>query len=93
MSEQKEQKIPKVGMHVRMEWLDSAEAPGWSYGNEEPKLYPRSIISLGTVVGRTPLGIVLCAHVSEPNSGDGERGYLSLLSVPYGAILEWKALK
>ena len=86
-------KIPSVGTHVLLQWVDSAEAPGWEYSTEEPKLYPRLITSRGTIVGRTPLGIVLSAHVSEPSAADGERGYLSLLAIPNGCVLKCEVLK
>lgn len=85
--------VPKVGTHVCIEWVDASESPGWNYTTTEPKLYPRQITSRGTIVGRTPLGIVLCAHVSEPSTEDGERGFLSLLAIPYGAVLDVKVLK
>lgn len=67
--------------------MDAAEAPGWNYFSEPPKLYPRLIESHGTIVGKTALGIVLSAHVSEAST-DGETGYLSLLAIPFGAILK-----
>jgi hypothetical protein len=81
-------KLPPVGAYVLMQWVDAAEAPGWQYSAEEPKLWPRMITSRGTIVGRTPLGVVLCSHISEPSTGDNERGYLSLLAIPNGAILK-----
>ena len=70
-----------------LQWVDSSEAQGWQYSATEPKLYPRLITSRGTLVGRTPLGIVLSAHISE-SSMDGERGYLGLLAIPFGAIIK-----
>lgn len=82
-----DQKQLKVGAVVKLEWLDAAEVPGWSY-SKEPKLFPRLITSRGTIVGKTPLGIVLSAHVSEVSETDGERGYLSLLAIPFGCVLK-----
>lgn len=85
-------KLPQVGQHVLVEWVDSAEAPGWQYSNSEPKLWPRLITSRGTVVGRTALGIVLSAHISEAST-DGSKGYLGLLAIPHGCILKCTVLK
>jgi len=73
--------------------VDAAEVPGWQYTTQEPKFFPRLITSRGTVVGRTPLGLVLSAHISEPDSESGERGYLSLLAVPNGCVLKCEVLK
>lgn len=81
-------KLPSVGSHVVLQWLDAAEAPGWQYSSEEPQLFPRLIESRGTVVARTALGLVLSAHISESGGQDGERGYLSLLAIPNGCILK-----
>lgn len=86
-------KLPPVGSHVVLQWLDSAEAPGWQYSLEEPRLMPRLIESRGTVVSRTALGVVLSAHISEPDGQDGARGYLSLLAIPNGCILKSEALE
>jgi hypothetical protein len=85
--------LPPVGTHVVLQWVDSAEAPGWTYLTDEPKLYPRMITSRGIIVGRTPLGVVLGAHISEPSTEDGERGYLSLLAIPNGCVLKCEVLK
>jgi hypothetical protein len=84
--------LPPTGSHVLLQWVDAAESPGWNYTTEEPKLWPRKITSRGTIVGRTALGLVLSAHVSE-GDGDGEKGYLSLLAIPFGCILRCEVLK
>ena len=49
---------------VMVKWIDSHEFQGWTFVEDLPKYHPKEITTIGFVVERTDVGIVVAPSIS-----------------------------
>jgi len=76
----------KLGQQVKITWVDSKSALGWSYGDKSPRK-PGYIKSIGFAVQENDECVTITTSL-------GERGEsIDDLSIPIGCILELEVLE